>query len=172
MRRIALVSVTALLAACGQEPAKQPPAKAAVETAAADQPQPGQYRVTMTVNAISIPGMSSAMAEKSKVMFGGTGQISDFCLTPEQAKKGREEFTKYSTEGNCDYERFSARDGKIDGVMVCQTGQGMSARTEMSGTFTKNQSDLTLKTESRVPGTSGGMTMNSRIVMERIGDCT
>jgi hypothetical protein len=175
MRRIALVVATiALLAACGQEPAKQTPDQAAASAAAtAEQPEPGQYRVTMTVKAISFPGMTGAMAEKSKAMFGGTGQVSDFCLTPEEAKKGREEFYKRTAEGNCKYERFSAAGGKIDAVMVCQTGQGMTARSEFTGSFSTTRSDLTFKTQSDVPGApGGGMTMEAQIVSERIGDCT
>lgn len=175
MRRIALAIATILpLAACGQEPAQQSPDQPVAEAVAkAPQPEPGQYRVTMTVSNIAFPGMDGAMNNKAKSMFGGTGQTSEFCLTPAEAQKGQEEFYKRTAEGDCKYEKFSATGGSIDAVMVCQTGKGMTARTEMKGTFSAVRSDLTLKTQSQVPGApGGGMSMDARIVSERIGDCT
>lgn len=173
MRRIALLLPILLLPACGDQAAEPTPDQAAAEAAAnAAQPEPGKYRVTMKVSNISFPGMTGPMAEQAKTMFGGTGQTSEFCLTPEDAKKGQEEFYKRTAEGDCKYERFSATGGAIDAVMVCQTGQGMTARTEMKGTFSSTRSDLTLKTQSQMPGApGGGMTMDAQITSERIGDC-
>jgi hypothetical protein len=174
MLRIATpIALLAALAACNQEPAATSPDQAAAAAAAsAPQPEPGKYKVTMTVSNISFPGMTGPMAEQAKTMFGGTGQTSEFCLSPQDAKKGQEEFYKRTAEGNCSYERFSATSGTIDAVMVCQTGKGMSARTEMKGSFSSTRSDLTLKTQSQVPGApGGGMNMDARIVSERIGDC-
>lgn len=175
MRRIALaVAIILPLAACGQEPAQQSPDQAAAEAVAkAPQPEPGQYRVTMKVSNITFPGMDGAMAEKAKTMFGGTGHTSEFCLTPADAQKGQKEFYKRTAEGDCKYEKFSATDGSIDAVMLCQTGKGMTARTEMKGIFSSVRSDITLKTQSQVPGApGGGMTMDAQIISERIGDCT
>ncbi|MFN5780415.1 MAG: dimethylarginine dimethylaminohydrolase, partial [Novosphingobium sp.] len=43
--------------------------------------------------------MDGAMNEKAKSMFGGTGQTSEFCLTPAEAQKGQEEFYKRTAEG-------------------------------------------------------------------------
>ena len=175
MHRIALAIATILpLAACGQEPAKPSPDQAAAKAAVdAPQPQPGKYRVTMMVKNIAFPGMNGAMNDKAKTMFGSTGHTSEFCLTPAEAKKGREEFFRRTAEGDCKYEKFSATGGSIDAVMVCQTGKGMTARTEMKGTFSSVRSDLTLKTQSQVPGApGGGMAMDAQILSERIGDCT
>ena len=174
MRRIALtLAPLGLLAACGQEQA-QPAAQTAAADAAANavQPQPGLYKVTIKVNDISFPGMTGPMAQQAKAMFGGTGHVSEFCLTPEEAKKGREEFYKRTAEGNCKYEQFNATGGAMQAVMVCQTGQGMSARSEMKGTFSATRSDLSMKTQSQVPGAPGGMTMDAQITSERVGDCT
>lgn len=175
MHRIACLVPLVLLAACGQEPAKQPPERAAA-AAVPDGPQPGLYRTTMKVNDIRFPGLTGPMAQQARTMFGGTGQITEFCLTPTEATKGRKEFLKRTAEGDCKFERFNATDSAtgaaIDAAMVCQTGQGMIARTELAGTFTPTKSELAIKTESRMPHMPGGsMTMDAQLVSERIGDC-
>lgn len=176
MRRIALsIAPLTLLAACGQGAGDQSSSEVAAAAAAASapRPEPGQYKVTMKVNQIGFPGMKGPMADSAKDMFGATGHVTEFCLTPEESAKGQEEFYKRTAEGDCTYERFSAAGGKIDAVMICQTGKGMTARTEMTGTFTTTRSDLALKTQSQFPGApGGGMNMDAQIVSERIGDCT
>ena len=105
-------------------------------------------------------------------MFSATGQTVEYCLTPEDAAKGFEEMTRRSAEGNCTYERFSAKDGKLDAAMTCKTGQGMETRSEVAGTFTPTGSELTMKSQATSPDMPGGaMKMSGSISTQRIGDC-
>ncbi|MEY4237783.1 MAG: hypothetical protein RL339_384 [Pseudomonadota bacterium] len=171
MRRITPCAALVLLAACQQEPAAPQPTQTAA-AAAPNAPLPGRYRVTMKVKAVSFPGMTERMARQASTLFGGTAQISEFCLTPQEAGKGREAFFKRAVEGDCRYEGFTAQADKFDAVLVCQTGQGMSARSELSGSFTATGSQVAIRTTSEVPGGPGGsMVLDADIATERLGDC-
>ena len=172
MRRIALaIAIILPLTACGQEPEKQ--ALAQQPAAEADQPpapQPGQYRVVMKVNKGEFPGMTGTMSDRARAVFGETAQTSEYCLTPEDAGKGRADYYRRTiAKGNCKYERLNLTAKSIDAVLVCQTGQGMTARNEVSGSFTAARSDLSIKSLSQVPG--GEVIMEAAVSAERIGDC-
>lgn len=172
MRRIGLSLAMLLpLAACGQEPQKQDPARqSATEAKLPPPPQPGQYRVTMKVNKVEFPGMTGAMSEKAKTMFGTTAQTSEYCLTAADAGKGREDYYRRTlAKGDCRYERLNLTAKSIDAALVCQTGQGMTARNEVTGTFTATRSDIAIKSLSQVPG--GEISMDAAVTSERIGDC-
>lgn len=177
MRSIAMLGlgVTALLGACQQaKDEEKSPAASQAEAAAAGlaQPQPGLYRMVTKITDISIPGMPPEMAAQAQGMFSATGQTVEYCLTPEDAAKGFEEMTRRSAEGNCTYERFSAKDGKLDAAMTCKTGQGMETRSEVAGTFTPTGSELTMKSHATSPDMPGGaMKMSGSISTQRIGDC-
>lgn len=172
MRRIAACVALVLLAACQQEPAAPKPAQTTA-AAASNAPRPGRYRVTMQVKAVRFPGMTERVARQASTLFGGTGQVSEFCLTTEQAKLGREAFFRRQVQGDCRYDRFTAEGDKLDAVLVCQTGKGMSARSELTGSFTPTASQVAIRTTSEVPGSpGGGMVMDAEVVTERMGDCT
>lgn len=175
MRRIALSAALVMLAACKQEADDPTPAQEVLRPAA-NMPQPGRYRVTMKVSAVSFPGMSGRTAEQTRALFGGTGQVSEFCLTPQEAAKGQEAYFRQLAQGDCRFDRFAAKDGKIDAVLTCQTGQGMRARTEMTGTFTPAASQVAIRTTSEVPGgpangPGGGMVLDAEVATERLGEC-
>lgn len=173
MRRIALACAIALsLSACEQGAANQDAAKpAATDPNLSTAPRPGQYRVTTKVTKVEFPGMTGAMSEKARTMFGATAQASEYCLTPQDAGKGREDYYRRTlAKGDCKYERLRLTNNSIDAVLVCQTGQGMTARNEIAGTFTDTRSDLAIKSLSRVPG--GEISMAAEVASERIGDCT
>ncbi|MDP3908731.1 DUF3617 domain-containing protein [Novosphingobium sp.] len=177
MRHTFVIALAAsvLLAACQQSKDEaQAPADVKAEIAAAElaQPQPGQYRMTTRITELTIPGMPPEMAAQAKGMFSATGQTVEYCLTPEDAAKGFEEMTRRSAEGNCTYQRFSAKDGKLDAAMTCKTGQGAETKSEVSGTFTPTGTELTMKSSATSPDMPGGaMQMAGSILTERIGDC-
>lgn len=166
---------TLALAACGKSAdAPKSPEQVAKEAAAAGiaRPQPGQYRVTTRVTNVSVPGMPADTAKQMQGMFSATGHSAEFCLTPQQAGMGYEEMTRRAAEGNCTYDRFTAADGKLDAAMTCQTGKGMTTKSEMSGTFSPTGSQMTMKSDATMPDMpGGGMHMEAEVVTQRIGDC-
>jgi Protein of unknown function (DUF3617) len=178
MRRSTIASfvlIPVALAACSKK-AEQTPAQAASAAAAAIReirPEPGRYRATTKFTNVSIPGMPPAAAARASKMFSQTGHSSEFCITPEQARMGYEEMTRRAAQGKCTYERFSAAGGKLDAAMTCDTGRGMTTKTQVSGTFTTTGSNMTMRAEASAPGMpGGGMHMEGTVLTERIGDCT
>lgn len=169
---LAIVLPVAALAACGQAADEKEQAKQAVEAPKLPPPpQPGQYRVDLRINRVEFPGMGGAMADKAKAMFGTSAQTSEFCLTPQDASKGREEYYRRTlAKGDCKYEKLNLTATSIDAVLVCQTGQGMTARNEVTGTFTATGSDMAIKSLSQVPG--GSVSMEATVNSQRIGDCS
>ncbi|MEY4056513.1 MAG: hypothetical protein RL519_1848 [Pseudomonadota bacterium] len=172
MYRIAMALAMIMpLVACGQEPAKQPAKEAAGE---ADHPPPvlpGQYRVDLRINRVEFPGMTGPMADKAKTMFGTSAQTSEYCLTTADAGTGREDYYRRTlAKGDCKYEKLKLTGKSIDAVLVCQTGQGMTARNEVAGTFTATGSNIAVKSTSQIAG--GSVKMEAEVRSERIGDCT
>lgn len=178
MRKITLTAATAVailaLGACNKEPSgPKSGEQVAAEAAKIDTPQPGKYRTAMKITNVSIPGLPAGQAERMKGMFGAAGHTVEFCLTPEEAGKGFENFSKRAAEGNCTYESFNAGGGTLDARMTCQTGKGMTSKSELHGSYSPTGSKLTMKTDSQMPGMPGGaMHIEAEVVNERIGDCS
>lgn len=172
MRRIALaLAAICSLTACGQEQSKQPEKAAPQATDSPPTLQPGQYRVVLRINRVEFPGMTGAMADKAKAMFGGSAQTSEYCLTPADAARGREDYYRRTlVKGDCKYDKLNLTARSIDAVLVCQTGQGMTARSEVAGTFTATGSNVAVKSRSEVAG--GAISMEAEVTSERIGDCS
>lgn len=161
------------LGACKKEPSGPKTAEEVkAEAANIAKPQPGKYRATVKLTDISMPGMNPAMAERMKTMFSSTGRDTEFCLTPEMAGKGFEEFAKHAAQGNCKYDSFSASAGKMDAVLTCQGAGGATMHSELHGTFTTTGSTMTMTTDSTRAGAPGTMHMVAQVTNERIGDCT
>ena len=177
MRRltIALPLLAAIaLAGCNKDP-DGPKTAEQVKKEASQlvKPQPGQYRTTMKVTNFAIPGMPAEQAAQMKGMFSASGKSSEFCLSPAEADKGFEEFSKRMAQGKCSFDQFNATAGSLDARMTCQTGKGMTGKYEMHGTFSTTGSQMAMKVNQTAAGTpGGGMRMEAEVTNERIGDCT
>lgn len=178
MRPIVLVPLALTIIAqggCGKNEAGKTDAvatEAPTVAAVKERPQPGKYRVTTRITHYSMPGMPAAAAQQMQGMFSQTGQSAEFCLTPEQASKGYEDMTRRTAQGDCRYDRFSARDGKLDAAMTCTPGQGMTTVSTVAGTFSAEGSRMKIVADAKgehLPG--GAMHMESEVTTERIGDC-
>lgn len=128
-------------------------------------PEPGQYRATITMSGIDIPGMPPEMAGHGA---GMTNNV-EYCLTEKDVAEGYEAMMKRGQNGECSYEKFNLAGGNMDAVMVCKTAEG-TARMEMTGTATPTKSDFTASMKMNFNELGEG-TMTFEGKHERIGDC-
>jgi hypothetical protein len=173
MMRIAMIAAVAgLLAGCsgadesGKDDAPPSTSDAATTAKAAGiTPEPGQYRATITMTGIEIPGMPPEMAGH------GAGMVTtrEYCVASDGAISGFEAMLKQGQNGDCSYERFSLEGGALDAVMVCRTPEGES-RMAMTGTAAPTASQFTASTAMDF-GPDGTATMTFAANHERIGDC-
>ncbi len=176
---IAVPLLTAIaLAGCSKEPDSPKTAdQVKAEARQLVKPQPGQYRSTVKITNFSIPGMPAAQAERMKGMFSASGKSTEFCLSPADADKGFEEFSKRMAQGKCSFDQFNATSGTLDAKMTCQTGKGMTGTYQMHGTFSATGSQMAMKvnqsTAGQIAGMPGaGMVMEAEVINQRIGDCS
>ena len=144
-----------------------------VHEAGADQIviHPGLWQSKVTVEQFDVPGMPAGMAQQMKTMMAERQEHSfENCLTPEDAKKPKENF--FAGKSNeCRYDRFTMGGGKIDAAMRCGGENGGSVM-EMSGTYSPDSYQMhTSMSAQPGAGEHGGMTMKMHIEAQRVGEC-
>lgn len=145
--------------------------EAAVQSDGMIKPEPGQYRSTVELTDLQMPGAPPEAQEMMRAMMASGQQESSFCLTPEQADRGFEEMLRQSQEDqDCSFEKFEASGGSIDAVMTCRGGGQGSGRMAIQGTGTSTSSRMTMTMDAEGPG-GQSMTMTMETEQERIGDC-
>ncbi|ALE16126.1 hypothetical protein AMC99_00823 [Altererythrobacter epoxidivorans] len=174
-----LMPLTALaLAACGEEASDVSPdegeaisVEEAVKRAegAAIKPEPGQYRVSMEVLEIDIPGAPPQAAAMMRDMMGS--QSHEYCLKPEDVEKGFEETVRQSQkDSNCTFSKFDVDGSSIDAKMTC-TGEGQGTMTmELQGEGSPTRSVMEMTMQGNMTG-MGDSTIRMKTTHERIGDC-
>lgn len=173
---LVLATLSLSLAACGGDAAgdNEPSENLSVEEVAERtrdngiKPEPGQYRVSMEVLEVKIPGAPDGAADMMRGMMGG--QTHQYCLTQEDVENGFEDMVKQSQEGDCTFDKWDIDGGDFDGKMTCNVpGQGSMTMTMAGkGTPTRSEVDMTMQ------GNMGGMgesTIRMKATHERIGDC-
>lgn len=177
LRRALLLSSLAALAACGskQEEPSEPKSVAEVKQEAAklDRPRPGQYRQTVQIEKIEVPGMPSEAADRMKGMMQAA-QVHEFCLTAEDADKGfRDMFDQVGRDNReCTFTRFDVSGGTLDAQMDCKSAQGGSGVMKLAGKVSETESDITMSMDVKGGNEPmGAMTMTMHMKTERIGDC-
>jgi hypothetical protein len=180
MRLTALLIACAALAACDSAPEvheknasleQVAEAEAKAEAAGGVTLRPGQWRLSGTMEEMTIPGLpASAQADVRRMMGEKNNFTMEYCLTPEEAKRPRGKFFGGEQSDNCRYESFDMAGGRIDAVMRC-AGQPSG---EMTMTISGNYSPDSYSTDAAMEVTGGGtgaMTMKMRSEARRIGDC-
>lgn len=131
-------------------------------------PEPGQYRVTMEVLEVDIPGAPESAIKMMRDMMGG--QTHEYCLTQEDVDKGFEEMARQSQDGECTFARFDVDGGNLDAKMTCShDGQGTMTMT-MKGTGGATSSEMDMVMEGSMGG-MGTSTIHMKAKHQRIGDC-
>lgn len=129
---------------------------------------PGQWRMTMTVNNLQLPGMPPEMAGRMKAAMGQPRTIEN-CVTPEEARRPKEGFFSGEAAQSCRYDSFSLGGGKISMVMHCTHGDAKQT-VKMDGTYGPEAYHMTMT--SNVEGGAGspaaGMVMNATVDAKRI----
>jgi hypothetical protein len=146
--------------------------QAKAEARQMQRPEPGQYKQITRITKFEVPGAPKEMVARIKAMMEGQGGNLTYCLTKADSDKGFEEMFKKVGEGECKYDRFDASASTIDAILVCDSGQGGTARMAMTGTVGKTGSQVTVDVDQKNARTPMG---NAKIVMdlktERLGDC-
>lgn len=132
---------------------------------------PGQWVVTTTVEDMSIPGLPPEVAAKMKENTGKPRSLTT-CVTPEQAKRPKEEFFAGDMGGQCRYNHFKMGGGRIDMDMTC-AAQGMSNSIKMTGTYGTDAYAMKMDSSSKGGANgAGAMSMKAMINAKRTGACT
>ena len=178
---LVLLAYAAALAACNKGPEVHATnasvsdvanAAQAAGTGAGTPLQAGQWRLTGTVDEMTIPGMpASAQAQMKRVMGEKQNYSMEYCLTPEEAKRPRGGFFTGKESENCRYERFDMSGGKVDAVMRCEGKPSGTMTMTISGTYSPDS--YTSRASMEMSGArGGGMTMKMHSEAHRVGECT
>lgn len=162
------------LAACSSEP-DEPAAEqamnideAAEEFSKLDKPEPGQYKLEVEITSFDLPGAPEGALDQMKSVME-SAYADGFCLTAEDAEKGfKEQLGQVAQNGQCDFNRLSVDNGKVDAKAVCALDGGTMEMT-MNGTVGKTSSDIVADTKMKAQGQEMAMTM--RMKQTRTGDC-
>lgn len=171
-----LASLALPLAACGKKQEANGPKsveEVKQEAAKLDRPSPGQYRQTMEITRIDVPGMPPQAAEQMKAMMQKS-QAREFCLTREDSEKGFRDMYKDmgKRDGQCTWSRFNAGGGKLDAQMNCKSPQGGNGLITLAGTVSETGSDVTMSMDmSGAAQPMGNMKMTMHLTTRRVGDC-
>ena len=133
-------------------------------TAGAARITPGLYETKVEVK---IGGLPAAMAKAMEAQV----ETKQDCVTPEEAaKSGGDLFA--DKDDNCESKDVVFSNGKIQGTLVCKgkgAGGNGAATVSLDGSYTPTSFDVTGRMQVAQAGKE--MTVDSRIVARRIGEC-
>jgi hypothetical protein len=139
---------------------------------ATDEPgfiRPGKWLSSVIMEDVSAPGMPAQVREEMQGMLAGH-QAYESCLTPEQAKRPKEDFFA-GKDNSCRYEHFTMGGGKIDARMRCSR-EGMTQLMELHGAYSPDTYQMRMETKAEGgPRQVAGMTMRMRVDAKRVGEC-
>ncbi|MGD9982117.1 MAG: DUF3617 domain-containing protein [Hyphomonadaceae bacterium] len=167
MRTLAVIGLACGLAACSpptQTSGDEAGGAAGGGGAMASSLQPGQYRTTVTMLEMTIPGVDSTSINMQPT-------TTEDCVTSTDVS----EFTSGSmvdpdSGETCTQSNMNTGGGRIQGEANC-TGENGTRTMRINGTYTSNHVEMEINSASDMPGGAGRMTQRMRIVTDRIGEC-
>lgn len=178
MRRAVMITACAALAACGSEAEvdvrNASVGEVAKEVADASREggtmiRPGKWQSAMRIESIEAPGMPDSARSAMRGM-SDRNQVYESCLTPEQAKRPKEDFFA-GRDNSCRYDHFTMGGGRIDARMRCSQG-GTSQVMELDGEYSPTAYSMRMTTSTEGgQGPAANVRMRMRVDAKRIGEC-
>ena len=170
--RLVAASLFALiaLAACSPAADKKGEAPGAAPTVTAPgggAMSPGQWRTTVSVTAMSMPGLPPGAAAKMK----SRPFSSEECVTSADMAEflGKKANTDPDDAARCTVNRMDHSGGRIEGQSTCTDGAGGSHTVHMTGTYRADRVDMVVNVDGQT--SQGPMSQTMSMTSERIGDC-
>lgn len=130
--------------------------------------RPGKWVSSVTIQEMSVPGMPPEFAAKMKERMA-EARTFESCLTPEQAKKPKEDFFA-GADKSCRYDKFEMTGGKIDATMHCSR-EGVSQTMTMAGNYSDDHYNMQMSSKMEGAGPQAGMSMKMQVDSKRVGEC-
>jgi hypothetical protein len=128
--------------------------------------QPGQYRTTVTIVSMNMPGMPAGVAEKMQ----GRPNVTEDCVTSDDvAELTRKSLVNEEEGQHCTENSITSANGRIQGTATCRNDDGGTYTMQMNGTYGSNHVDMTMNMSGQTP--MGPMTQQMHMVTDRIGEC-
>ena len=131
--------------------------------------RPGLWESKVTLEEMSVPGMPKEVAERMALAKGEV-ETNKSCLTPEEAKRPKEDFFAGDNK-SCRYDHFTMAGGKIDAVMNC-SAEGASQTMTLQGAYTPDTYNMQMSMKSQGARPEASMSMKMRVEANRVGECT
>ncbi|MXO59420.1 DUF3617 family protein [Altererythrobacter salegens] len=147
---------------------------AAGQADAAPAIQAGQYEARTTLLEFEVAGLPEEKVKTLRSAFADElEKPTAFCLTAEQAQKGREEILKKMAESDCTITTLDMTEAGMTGEMNCKGQGGLSGTVKIAGTSAGGTSSMTLETIQSIPNLPGeGARMKWRTDARRVGECS
>lgn len=163
MRRtmVGLAGMTALLAACSDQPSGEPQSRQEVKAQVQKvQLKPGQWEGSYMLEDIDMPDMPGGgdqMEEQMKKMMNRTS--IKYCVSPEEAANPSGKMFSGQENKDCTYKGFDASGGSVKGEISCKGEQG-AMNAVMSGSYAPESYEMNI--DMKMTGAPGGMNMSMK----------
>lgn len=135
------------------------------------QPQPGLYRMKMTVGDLQLPDFPEARdldIDMEEIMRSSMTETETFCVAPDSQPSA--DWLGDMADEDCS-EPVSSVDGNdFTYAIQCQESSGGVMHMRISGTVEETRSRMVFDIEASEEE-FGEMTMQLRVATDRIGDC-
>ena len=165
--RLVAASLFALIALAACTPAADKKGEAPAATAPVAAMSPGQWRTTVSVTAMSMPGLPPGAAAKMK----SRPFSSEECVTSADMAEflGKKANTDPDDAARCTVNHMDHSGGHIEGQSTCTDGAGGSHTVHMTGTYRADRVDMVVNVDGQT--SQGPMSQTMSMTSERIGDC-